>query len=401
MRLKSGSSLVFLALVVALGTACTGRPIPMTAVPGSSMLIPFGGENVPMFSIFPRFDVGYTSDVTQQPFPDPDAFEHAVDGFDVQRGEMLFVLCPLGMNHCFPTDDFPSGQSDIALGVGMPTRYVTAVLPERSSPAGISGKINYVNDAPTYSATPLVAQYLALVDVPETVVPGMYAIVVLIRDEAGGDLRNAYSFGVTPFQGNVQVVDPALVGPGISTPFEKSPFVGSNADISPELKQLVPFPKLVLRYKTPTGGVPGNGPSAATFLLDYPSDKVQILSIHEEPHFGQRSMIRWRNTNGTYRMNADDDDFDCATENIFCDFLVPSVFPTLEDCLAAFCFPDQIEVHLVDPDRNTPQLAIVFRLRSAEMESIDPNAFSIVSQDVFDITGNPITDHQFEIDWIR
>jgi hypothetical protein len=193
---------------------------------------------------------------------------------DDQRGELVFVL------------------RDPASGVEreLVTRVVTRAFPDPASEVGLRNQVS-----PTTAAFGI-SQLLAIVDVPATVPPGAYDLSVRRRrrTDAGGSEELPAPLYTQRF-----VVLPANVGGVVGAPTPTTNEVGLfSTDVSEELADLVPWPKVVL-------ALPASAPHAAHLVVAYPRTKITPRAVFEEQHLGRGSIVSWSDDPALGRVTID------------------------------------------------------------------------------------------------
>lgn len=296
-----------LAAIAALVVGCEGPTVPRQVHAGTTFFLPYGSYE------------GFS------------AFGEA----DVQRGEIVFFLCPWGQFTCDP--DHPQEPS----GHELTTTYMTRVFPDRGSEAAIRGYLEIHGEEFTW---PLLGQPVAFVDVPETVPEAWYWIVAKRRQ--GGSLVPGWSVALT----YIYVLPPCVWGSECATPAEAylngHPYLGGHVfDATQDLKDLVPYPQLILTLEVePFEGVP----AAAEIVLSYPQQDVSIKTAFEHADLGTSSMVRWSPGPGS----------------------------------------DEVTIRVIDPDQRVKQLAVAFELTATE--PVQASDFVVESATAYDLEGNEI-----------
>lgn len=224
--------------------ACGSQPISLAALPGSTISLAVGGEDVSGAFVGV---VGFGSEVLE------------ANGIsDIQRGRLQFVL-------------IGSDSSEHLLE----TKLVTRVYPDPTSQIGIQ---NASTSAPLAQLLGI-SQIVALVDIPANVPPGDYSIE--IRRISGGT-----QIGTVPYPFSMKILDPTACG-GIG---QSNPLLGwvygSTHDTTGGLGELYPQPKVVIDL----GVTP---PAAAHLVVGYPSG-VAVKTVIEEQNFGRGSLVLWQ-----------------------------------------------------------------------------------------------------------
>lgn len=235
---------------------CGARPLPLTAQAGASVAIALAGE-------LPAGDgVGYGGELLA-----------ARGRFDDQRGQLVFVL----------KEPVSGAQRELQ------TRIVTRALPDPASEIGLANQADPV-------AAFGIAQLLAIVDIPANVPPGTYDVIVrrLRRTDAGGTEELP-----ALIYGQRLTVLPASVNGVSGSPTPSSAWAGSfSTDVSAQLANLVPHPKVVLTLPAPR-------PHAAHVVLTYPRTKVRPRTVIEEQHLGRGSIVAWTDDAASGRVTID------------------------------------------------------------------------------------------------
>jgi hypothetical protein len=243
---------VLVGLVLSLAAAaCTFRPVPLVAQAGTTIVVPVAGE-----AMQGRW-IGYESDTSR-----------AAGIHDDQRGGIVFVL----------VDDAlaPTVEHELV------TRFVTRAVPDPATFAALGNGRDMMD----------LAQVVAVVDVPATTPPGDYVLVLrrvrrvaatgTAEEELPSIVQSFPSLRVLPVDVDPTSGEPRTRFTPVEALFAGRPF-GSAAD---ELYKLFPFPKAVLELGTP-------GAAAVSVEVDFPPDKLSVLSVVEEGHAGQGSIVRW------------------------------------------------------------------------------------------------------------
>jgi hypothetical protein len=225
--------ITLIALLAIVTVACQGRPIPLAAARGTSVLIPIGGGGVVTNE---GVLMGYGSPTLE----------------DRQRGRLRLWL-----------DSNPD--------VELPVRGVARVRADRASPAGLSQGSNYV----------LGDQVVAVVDVPATAPLGdwgVYARRYTFQWNGATWQEQELPLGEAPsYQGSLEVLPEVRS----QTPLEAFLF-GAWQDVDAFIPELVPHPKF--RFVIQAGGGPGNAViGSARFTVAYPQDRLAIHGIVAEP----------------------------------------------------------------------------------------------------------------------
>jgi hypothetical protein len=287
---------MLLAVSLSFAAACTFRPVPLVAQAGTTILVPVAGE-----ALQGRW-IGYESDASR-----------AAGIHDDQRGGIVISLVD---------DPIAPAQEHLLV-----TRLVTRAVPDPATFAALG------NGRDLHG----LAQVVAVVDIPETTPAGDYVLVVrrLRRVAATGAEEEELQSIVQSFPA-LRVLpaepDPTTGAPRARFTPAEALFAGRPfADAADQLYKLFPFPKAVLDLGTP-------GVAAATVELGFPPAKLSVLSVFEEGHAGQGSVVRWSE---------------------------PA--------------PGELRIDLVDPDASVPALGIAF-------EPLDPFASGRATVADFQVT---------------
>lgn len=243
------------AAAVALG--CGARPLPLSVQAGASVGIALSGEAAAGEA------AGYGGNLLA-----------SLGRFDDQRGELVFVLRDLAT------------AEEHELG----TRIVTRAFPDPASEIGINNRVD--------AAYPGIgiSQILAIVDVPASVPPGTYD--VLVRRQRRTDGGGSESLPAIVYGQRLTVL-PASVGSAVGTPTPASAYAGAfGLDVSRQLASLVPLPKVVL-------SLPDAPPHAAHLVIRYPKEKITPRAVFEEQHLGRGSIVAWSDDPETGRVVVD------------------------------------------------------------------------------------------------
>lgn len=278
MRWRLASALGAVLLLAGLG--CGSRPIPMVAVPGTTIVIPvpnpfaggFGRALNGVVALDPYTEL--TGPVTV-PYVQGSALE------DEQRGELLFEL-----------------RDGVGAFAGyLPVRYMTRLHLDEASQSGSPGPGEPVTGAAD-------GETLALVDVPANVPKGPYTIEVerWLRDEVDPDQfvqapqptlvdppgpwvgwgwEDANGANDDPMKGiPFEVADVNTTYPNAFSPFKAwTSFFGTyveGSQIRQKLDRLVPRPRVYLYVPGPSGGPL---PAAWELEVQYPRHRIEVLGV--------------------------------------------------------------------------------------------------------------------------
>lgn len=225
--LRSPTSLLLFALAA---LACEGRPVPLTAVQGSSVLIPISDAdpqaNGPL--------IGYGTE----------------DLPDWQRGRLKLWL-----------DMTPPFAADVELTV----RSVARAAPDPASLAGLGQG----------AAPGQTGQVIVLADVPAAAEPGEWPIRVeryVLQYTPSGPVEQ--SSQAPTYHGTLKVV----AGDEPSTPFEAYlSLAGVWAPVPQFVPDVIPLPRL--RFIVNTTGLAG----AVRVVISYPSNRVLVRKVLADP----------------------------------------------------------------------------------------------------------------------
>lgn len=213
------------ALILALA-ACQGRPVPLAAQAGSTVVIPLQG-------LTSTTVVGYGGETLE----------------DFQRGTLVFRL------------DGPSGMELLTRG--------TSAVAAAPTTAAARGEL---------LATPL--EVVALVDIPAGAPEGPHTLYVTRRRiENGAPVEYAFP----GYSGTLTILPEHVVAggqteTGARTPFEAyscGPLGCGFGDVSTSLPGVIPEPELRVRLNLAV--------SAVELTLSYPSDVIEVRDVLEPP----------------------------------------------------------------------------------------------------------------------
>jgi|GEM_PF-5566536 len=305
-RRSTGRSGFSLIVGAALVLACSGRPVPLVARAGTTIGLAIGPETQ-----IGGADAGL-------------AFGTNVVS-DRQRGFLVFEL--------------RQGSTVVAT---LPTRFVTRVVPDPASEAGLTGLVPANNGVPL--AMPL-AQALAMVDIPRTVPTGTYRIYVARSSAPSGSPIS----GPNPADSPLYEIE--ILGPQSNdrfTPFDHDEFLEVFAATPEQLQSITPKPKLLLNLPNGQTGLP----AAATLEIQFDGTRVDV---------------RGAVMNVPARSGA---------------LLTTSLVAS-----------NRARVHYVNPLADGQQLALVFEVldRGAAYDPVSETThFTVVSQDYYDALGVPM-----------
>lgn len=265
---------------------------------------------------------------------------------DRQRGDLVVAICPQGDAYCSPPavpPTCPTPSDPPPAGFYLTTRYVTTVMPHPASTAGLRGYLDAANYASNWGLT---GQDLALLEVPSNVCAGTYELSVRSRQ-----LDPPYSESLVTAGVDLVVLDAPI---GVTNPTTANPFGQLDLDIDADLAALVPNPTVPIQL-TQKGAVAAY-PAAVELEVAYPHTRVEILGAYPDKQLGIRSLIRWRDDHaGT------------------------------------------VALSVVDPERCTAELRLVFRLLDGQ-PPVDPfTDFSILQQRSYDLNGALITGNPYAV----
>lgn len=292
-RRASAALMSAVALWTAVG--CMGRPVPLVARAGTTIGLAIGGENYLAANAWLAFGTGSVA--------------------DRQRGYLIFQL--------YQGSTFVTTLS---------TRYVTKLVPDPASEVGLYG-VAYDQQGVTQAP---VGQALALVDIPSTVLPGIYRIHVRRSDSASGATFLPQDPPDSALY-ELEVIEPQFDSD--FTPFDHEEPAGVLAATAEQLQSVVPKPKL--RLNLPSVG--GAYPAAATIELSYDTSRIEIwgalLNIPSRPGV-----------------------------------LITTEFPAA----------DRVRIHYVNPAADGEQLALVFEVVDQgndydPVSATDPTHFSVIN----------------------
>lgn len=348
MRIERAISLCSCLAFFALA-GCDTLPMPTAVVAGTTFTItledrwfdlaPSSDPNVPTWSM------GFRSKMSEVGYE-----------YDVQRGQLYFVLCPIQMSTpqppatpslipCF--NGGPASDPPPANNYALVTRHVTRAYVDPASNAGI------YNDATWALAPGQIAQIIAMIDVPASVPAGTYRMEVRLRRQTNTDPLNPlweyYPGKVGPMR-ELQVL-PATSGLGFS--LNRYLQEGANgwysiSEIGGAVSNIIPNPTLVIQLPKDSQNKP---PAAARLVLKWSgvAGVTAPLSAFEEAHLGRGQIVRWRNGSTT----------------------------------------GPLEISLIDPDRKVERLGVAFYPIAQPSQRLRLNKFHIEALDVYDLNGVP------------
>ena len=219
----------WIALLALLTVACQGRPMPLAAARGTSVLIPIGGGGA---ATGEGLLMGYGSPTLE----------------DRQRGRLRLWL-----------DSNPD--------VELPVRGVARVRADRASPAGLSQGADWG----------LGDQVVAVVDVPDDAPLGnfgVYARRYTFQWNGSAWQEQELPLAEAPnYHGELEVL------PEVRSPTSLEAYLfGDWQPVAANIPQFVPRPKF--RFVVQVGATPIG---SARFTVTYPEDRVAIHGIVAEP----------------------------------------------------------------------------------------------------------------------
>jgi hypothetical protein len=282
--------------------ACGAQPVPLSVQAGGSVALAVMGERIGDGT--PGFGSGWLA---------------ASGRYDDQRGELVLSLRATGGGVEHP----------------LVTQLVTRALPDPASDGGIA------NQGDTTGGLDVgVGQVLALVDVPAATPSGTYDVVVRQRRRV-----SATQWETLPGVGWSQRLSvlPAVVNGIAGQPTPPTAYVGPfAANVRQRVAALYPHPKVMIELAD------SPWPAAARIVVAYPTQKVQVLAVFEEQHFGRSSMVAFRDDPGA----------------------------------------GQVTIDFVDPRTSVGALALVFELRAPfSAGRAAPSDFRVVSSTLYDSQG--------------
>jgi hypothetical protein len=257
MIVKPAHALRRAVLGAALALGCGARPLPLSAQAGSSIGIALAGE------VSAGDSVGYGGELLR-----------TRGRYDDQRGELVFLL----------REDGSGVERELQ------TRIVTRVWPDPASEIGMANQVDAV------SAGFGISQLLAILDIPASVPPGIYDLNVRRRrrdDSGASEALPAILYGQR------FTVLPPRVGGVDGAPTPSASYAGAfGSDVSAQLANLVPLPKVVLSLPSPL-------PHAAHLVVAYPAAKITPRAVFEEQHLGRGSIVAWTDDPAAGRVSVD------------------------------------------------------------------------------------------------
>ena len=265
---------------------------------------------------------------------------------DRQRGDLVVAICPPGDAYCSPPavpPACPTPPASPLSGFYLTTRYVTTVMPHPASTAGLRG---YLDFASYFSNWGLTGQDLAILEVPSSACPGTYELSVRSRQLVPPYTETLVTAGV-----DIVVLDAPI---GVTNPTTANPFGQTDFDIDADLADLVPNPTVPIQL-TDKDWV-ASYPAAVELEVAYPPSRVEILGAYQDKQLGIRSLVRW----------SDDQ-------------------------------AGTVAVSVVDPERCTVELRLVFRLLDGQLPVAPLTDFSILQQRSYDLNGALITGNPYAV----
>ncbi len=348
-----------------LFAGCSAQIISTETTPGSSVTIPLSFDEMDLAWNF-DFPTGYGTD--QNP--------------DYQRGQLSVFMCATSAvqraEDCAALVHSDDGDPTNDLRHDLTVRLVTRAHLDPASPAGIRNGVVFSED---FDARILGGQQLAIVEVPAEL-DALFAsagslelsfdVFVATRSwivpAQGAPVLGPEDFtGYTDTRWNLRLVQ----GDGQPTPSLAESTIPKIGDWAFPGEEVVPFPKLILRYADfwQAGGYPGqdgnNTMAAASLVVQFPETNIQIEDVFEYRHGGRHSIVRWR-----------------------------SLAPT---------YPDRIAIDLVAPDLDVGELAIAFSPKApAEQNIVAMQDFTVLESHRYDSLGVELGAPDFApAGWIR
>ncbi len=345
--MRTGTRRLVAIPLIGLLFACSGGILPAETWPGSTVVIPLGGEEY-TDTLF------YTGLVEFQA-----AFDAVEHPGDAQRGAIKIVMCDatlyLTWAECF-APAAPSYELEI--------RAITRVYPDPASEVGLANTVygpafGSPADDPRIDV-PMSGQLVAVLKVPtdavavfsgpEDTTPRVFDVWAGLLPP--GETQVLQSGWDTPWY--LRLHNFSAGGTQIQTIF---PIYGGMS-IFGDWARLTPNPKVVLKLDDPSVAA---DLAAATVVVSYPSAEVEIAGAFEEKNLGRSSIVRH--------------EVDVANS--------------------------EVTVHMIAPDRGIGELAIVFRLLGGS--PVDSSDFVVSASEtrLFNENGAEILDQDFYVAGIR
>jgi len=244
-------------------TACQGRPIPMSAIAGTTIALPLNAW-------------AFGSTVARNPLH-PSGSNRP----DYQRGELVVALC-VDANQC------GSGVASYYLE----TLYVTALMPHPASPAALRGWMEFYNYGSTWELT---GQSIAFLNIPTSVAPGKYTVSVRYKPyDAPQGVGEVLALDQP---GDIWVTSAPSTPPGFPaqnfTPWDSIlsgiPPTNFTTQIEEDLLDLIPYPTVLVQKEFE--GVAAI-PAAAELEVTFDPSLVIVKGVYEDQHTGRGSIVR-------------------------------------------------------------------------------------------------------------
>jgi hypothetical protein len=303
---RRGTAGVALAASVVLGwitsIGCAGKPVPLWAVAGTTMALAISADEPAIGGT----GIGYGTTALA----------------DSQRGALGVELL--------------RGSTTEAL---VPVKFVTRVMPDPASPAGLAGKVHHPN-IPLTGETNILHQIVALIDLPASLPEGYYTLKV--RRYQNASLATLVDQG--PYDSLLWQQE-LYVSPGDGgqyfTPFRGAWGETDVAIPSSTLRELVPSPQLLLTLPLNT--------AAATIDIGFPDAKIDVEGAIQHGGAGQNSLVSYQ--------------------------LIDS---------------NSVRIHWVNPTADGSSLALVFDNTQSGYQPVLPSEFTYEAGSFYDADGAPI-----------
>jgi hypothetical protein len=250
-----------LAAVVLVSAACTGRVSPQIAAKGTTIILPL--PQIPL------------TGPSEMPFGSltGDAYSRV----DNQRGNLVVGLCPGATDTCTP--DPNHGY--------LVTRYVTSLVPDPASPAGLNNRLAALNLG---TQTAVQGEVLALVEIPDdpALAAGQYSLSLRTRRGSTPGVNETVLGLVQP--GPIQIIDRPAGMAAAPTPLQTTSGPSIVTNVANDLADLIPYPTVLVRISDAREQDPFFYPAAAEFTVSYPST-VSIKGVYEDKSTGRRSIV--------------------------------------------------------------------------------------------------------------